>query len=364
MHLETLDIYQVRNLIKSRLEFCSGANFFSGNNGSGKTSVLEAIHLLARGRSFRSRNIRTVIAHDIPSCTVSAKLFNDGVYYSLGVKRERGGSFVCKHNGGLLSGVASLAELLPLQLINNESFDLLEGGPLNRRQFIDWGVFHVEHSYKDLWKHFQRCLRQRNSLLRRDRIEDEELAVWNAEFARLSEQVSELRERYLKRFEPVFKEVLQQLSELDAVSIRYYSGWDKDKAPLDHVLRESERRDRQNKTTNYGAHRADLRINIDGRPASEVLSRGQIKIVVCALKIAQGYLYKQEIKKECIYLLDDLASELDDNHRRRVGKLLYGLGAQVFITGVFEEDLRSSWPKEGDSRMFHVEHGEVTALNN
>ena len=158
----------------------------------------------------------------------------------------------------------------------------------------------MEHSYPALWKALQRCLKHRNSLLRRDRIaasysapEHEitgqgELAVWDAEFARLSERVNEHRQSYLARFKPVFEQVLRQLSDIPDISFGYQPGWDLER-PLVDVLQDTIHRDQKARTTSYGAHRADLRVKAEGRPANDVLSRGQIKTVVCALRIAQGY---------------------------------------------------------------------------
>lgn len=373
MYIKKLDVHRLRNLEQIQLSFCPGANLIYGQNGSGKTSLLEAIYLLGRGRSFRSRNIRTVITHEQEDCIVFAQLHEPtdgengadkgpGRDIPIGVQRNRRGEFRFKVDGEVVPTAAGLVEELPMQLLNSHSFELLEGGPLNRRQFLDWGVFHVEHDYPALWKAFQRCLKHRNSLFRRDRmggrIEPDELAVWDAEFARLSQQINDHRQHYLTRFKPVFEQVLEQLTDVNDISFGYHPGWDLER-PLLEVLQGALERDQKTRTTNYGAHRADLRVKAEGRPASEVLSRGQIKTVVCALRIAQGYLYHQVTGKQCVYLLDDLPSELDGEHRRRVGQLLHTLGAQVFITGVFQEDLTASWPKEGKTAMFHVEHGAI-----
>ena len=373
MYLKKLDVHRLRNLEQIQLSFCPGANLIYGQNGSGKTSLLEAIYLLGRGRSFRSRNIRTVITHEQEDCVVFAQLHETadegqaGRDIPIGVQRNRKGEFRFKVDGEAVPSAAGLVEELPMQLLNSHSFELLEGGPLNRRQFLDWGVFHVEHDYPALWKAFQRCLKHRNSLLRRDRMggrlsvggEPGELAVWDAEFARLSLLINEHRQCYLTRFKPVFEQVLEQLTDVKGIRFGYHPGWDLER-PLLEVLQGALERDQKTRTTNYGAHRADLRVKAEGRPASEVLSRGQIKTVVCALRIAQGYLYHQVTGKQCVYLLDDLPSELDGEHRRRVGQLLHELGTQVFITGVFQEDLQASWPEGGETAMFHVEHGVIS----
>ncbi|UTW44636.1 DNA replication/repair protein RecF [bacterium SCSIO 12696] len=369
MYIKKLDVHRLRNLEQIQLSFCPSANLIYGVNGSGKTSLLEALYLLGRGRSFRSRNIRTVIQHDTSDCVVFAQLFDPQSERAIpiGVQRTRKGEFHFKVNGESVPTAAGLVEELPIQLLNSQSFDLLEGGPLQRRQFLDWGVFHVEHDYPGLWKALQRCLKHRNSLLRHDRMggrqEDrallEELAVWDAEFSRLSEQVDGNRQAYLSQFKPVFQDILQRLTNVADIDFAYQPGWDHGRPLLD-VLASSRERDLKNRTTHYGPHRADVRLKVSGCPAGDVLSRGQIKTVVCALRIAQGYLYHQITDKQCVYLLDDLPAELDSEHRKRVGQLLNELGAQVFITGVFKEDLQAAWPQDGEFAMFHVEHGVVS----
>lgn len=364
MYLKQLDVYQIRNLKHVQLSFCPGANFLFGANGSGKTSLLEAIYLLGRGRSFRSRNIRTVITHDQEDCTVFGRLCHSESYVEtpLGVTRGKSGDIKIRMAGEQVRSAASLAEELPLQLINSDSFNLLEGGPLYRRQFLDWGVFHVEHEYRELWQHFQRCLKHRNSLLRRDRIDRSELTTWDAEFARFSEQIGSYRTRYLEQYVPVFESVFAELAnEVSGVEFGYQKGWDAKQSLVD-VLAAGRERDCHSKTSNYGAHRADLKVKVNTRAASEVLSRGQIKTVVCALQIAQGYLYRQLTGKRCVYLLDDLPSELDREHRQKVGALLQQLDTQVFVTGVFQEDLKVAWPANAQAKMFHVEQGKIASV--
>jgi DNA replication and repair protein RecF len=359
MYLKKLDVHGLRNLRHIQLSLSPGANLLYGSNGSGKTSVLEALYLLGRGRSFRSRTLKPVINQEDDNCTVYGLLNKDSKEIPLGVSRSRQGDFLFKVDGEAVTSASSLAQAMPLLILNSDSFHLLDGGPQFRRQFIDWGVFHVEHNYRNTWQRFRRALKQRNSLLRRDRIDEDLLGVWDAEFVSLAEQINHYREQYLADLIPRISEVLAELSPQQGFEFKHYVGWD-DTQSLNNVLLAGRQRDIQGKTTHHGPHRADLRVRFNKQPANDVLSRGQIKILVTAMQVAQGYLYHEKTGCQCLYLLDDLPSELDIEHRSKVGGLLYQLGAQVFITGVVREDLRSSWP-EGDKniRMFHVEHGRI-----
>jgi DNA replication and repair protein RecF len=342
-----------------------GINIFYGANGSGKTSILEAIYLLGRGRTFRSRYTKTLINHEAQECTVfgAANCRKHTGSYTIGVSREATGSFLFKVDGRRVSTSSSLADAIPLLLMNSESFLLIEGGPGGRRRFLDWGVFHVEHQFQAVWAQFQRSLQQRNKLLRRDKITQLEMRSWDESFVRLSLQLSDMRRRYFESITPVFYALIEQLTSVRDVSLDFYQGWDEDR-PLDILLSESFDRDTRRNTTSIGPHRADIKVKISGRSACDVLSRGQIKSLVAALIVGQGQMFRQARDKQCIYLFDDLVSELDSDYLLRLLKVLAAAKAQVFITGtdfvplvtVLEEE------KINDFAVFHVEQGKVNSL--
>jgi len=153
MHLGSLSFDGVRNLTSVSLDCHSKANIIYGANGSGKTSFLEAVFLLGRGRSFRHRDLRLVISRGVDQLVVTGKVArpDNSSSHQLGVSRSSKGGFEARCNGKNLASAAELAAELPIQLVDAHSFSLLEGGPLQRRQFIDWGVFHVEHGFANLW---------------------------------------------------------------------------------------------------------------------------------------------------------------------------------------------------------------------
>jgi DNA replication and repair protein RecF len=362
MSLARLEITAVRNLRAVSLPALEQTNVFFGDNGSGKTSILESIFLLGMARSFRSNQIKSVISHGSERCTVFGELVQAaGGSRRLGVSRDQQGGLQAKIAGVNLRSTSELAEHLPLQVINSESFNLLIGSPAHRRQYLVWGVFHVEHHFQLAWQRFQRALKQRNSLLRRGKISDAALRPWDKELCEAGGEVDAHRARYFSELEPIFLQLLPRLSPELQVDLRYRRGWDRESSLADALV-SSTKSDREQGFTHVGPQRADLKVLAGRNAASEILSRGQQKLVVCALKLAQGQLMSQRRGRSSLYLVDDLPAELDKRHCQRVVEVLMELDTQVYITCVEKDEVAGQWPEEwlDRSAMFHVEHGEVS----
>jgi len=363
--LTQLQIHQVRNLHQVKLQDLQRVNVFFGSNGSGKTSILEAIHVLGMARSFRGSSIKSLMTHNATSCTVFGTILPVGSPRSaasalpLGVQRNRTGEAQIKVGGKPVRTLAELAEQLPLQVITADTFGLLTGPPSGRRQYLDWGVFHVEQRFFAQWQRFQRCLKQRNNLLRRDKVSHQELAVWTRDLADAGETINEYRKDYFRNLAPRFQALMAELApSLEAIELRYQQGWDK-QLGYREALEQGLTSDVDQGYTHLGPQRADIRVMIGGHLAAETLSRGQQKLVVCGLKLAQGQHMAQQGRGNCTYLIDDLPSELDYDHSVLVCDLLASMDAQVFITCIDQEEIRSVWPKTSELTVFHVEQGTV-----
>jgi DNA replication and repair protein RecF len=354
--LNSIEISKVRNLVAVNVDCHPKANIIYGANGSGKTSLLEAIFLLGRGKSFKHRDLRLVVNRGQDSLVVSGKVTrpNSDNAHQLGVMRSAKGAFEARCNGKNLSSAGQLASELPIQLVDAHSFSLLEGGPLQRRQFIDWGVFHVEHAYSDLWRRFQKALKQRNQLLRHGRIDEELLTLWSHELAPLNEIIAEQRKEYITQLQKFISPVADAFDGLGSVSLEYSRGWPEGQSIID-VLLQDKQRDIATGTTSHGAQRADIRVFVDGVAAADSLSRGQSKLLVYALKLAQAAHYRDVTGNSCVFLLDDLPAELDYENRKDVLSYLDYLQCQYFVTGVDKKDFDGIDVKL--SRLFHVEQG-------
>lgn len=361
MAIQSLSVTQFRNLSSLRVDLSPTINVFYGVNGSGKTSVLEAVHLLSLARSFRTSHFKHYLQHDEQCCTLFAEIATLGSEHALpvGVQRQRSGELQVRIAGADVESVATLAELLPVQLINSDTFLLLEGSPSVRRQFLDWGSFHLENQFLSVWKGVKRIIKQRNALLKHDKIDGQMREAWDAEFVRLAEQLDSYRSHYVEALIPCFETVLSELLTVSDLSIQYYRGWDR-KRDFNEVLAEGFQRDLQAGFSHAGPQRADLRIKINGQPAAEILSRGQQKMVVSALKVAQGRLLKQFTGRDCLYLIDDLPAELDEHHRQRLCQMLVDMKSQLLVTCVDTEAFRNCWA-DRDVRQFHLSDGQLLA---
>jgi DNA replication and repair protein RecF len=351
-----LDISRVRNIDEISIDPGKQINLIHGVNGSGKTSILEAIHLLAVGRSFRStKSAIPMIQHASTDCTVFARL-DGGI--AVGLQKARNQKPLLKLQGEKQANWLDVAHLIPIQVIDSNAFRLLEGSPKDRRRFLDWGVFHVEPSFVTHWRNSRKCIANRNLLLKSNRIDEGQLQAWNTELCVEAELVDRARSAYFSRFSPILEEVLRKMDAVGDISINYRRGWDNE-LTLTEVLKRNKDIDLRYGSTQSGPHRADIVVKHEGISAVEVLSRGQQKILVSALKLAQGAFLTRESNRRCIFLIDDLPAELDHANRERICHFMQSSGSQVFMTCVDEGSLKNSWESKTLIAKFHVEHGKM-----
>lgn len=333
MSIVTLQLGNYRNFEQLELNFSSGLNIISGHNGSGKTSILEAIYFLTHGRSFRTSAINRIIRHEQDAFTLYG-LFEQNTHLTTqaGVVRTRNGDCRIKVNGTDNCTLVDLINIQPLLLLNPSTFQLLDAGPLYRRQFIDWGLFHVEHQFLNIWRRTQRILKQRNAALKRkDTIQ--QARIWDNDFVTNSERLNELRKNYLEQLKPVFLELVSEITDYQGLSISYAPGWD-ETVGLAEVLEKSFERDSLLGYTQYGPQKADIILKCKNVPVIEVFSRGEQKLLVYALRLAQGILLQTLSNKICSYLIDDLAAELDEKNQKKLFQILAQQQAQVIVTAV------------------------------
>lgn len=361
MLIQRLRVNNVRNLGCVSLDSFKPVNIFFGTNGSGKTSLLEALHFLLMGRSFRQSQFKPLLKEGEEEAIVFAELLSeDARKMSLGISRRREGKPTIRLDAAKLQTLAELIQIAPVQVLNNDTFEMLTGGPAHRREYLDWGLFHVEPRFFPIWRLAQRALKQRNSLIRHGKIDRPQLELWSREYARYGEQLDDLRADYFTKLLPRCLEMLSLLSPLVAQSLSttYYRGWAKDQS-LEALLVEGIDRDIQQGFTRSGPHRADLRVTVGTSAAADVLSRGQLKIAVAGFYLAQAQILNELVNKKSIFLVDDLTAELDSYHRHQFCTQLERLNLQVFATCIERDDLIDCWPGVNQPALFHVEQGSV-----
>ncbi len=363
MPYQTIKLSNFRNLVEQRLEFSPLINIIDGKNGSGKSSLIESLYYLSVGKSFRSSKLDSIVQHNAPGFTLFSVTEDDNSHqHRIGITREKNKSALIKIDGEFIRSAIQLASVTPTLLIEPETFELLDGGPNNRRRYMDWGVFHVEHRFSEAWRRYTKSLKQRNTLLRRGRIDRSLLAPWDGQMIASAAMIDQYRHDYVVSLVPVINDILKLLNQTIDIDISYYRGWDK-KADYQSTLNDSIERDARSGFTHQGPHRADIRIKANGRFADEVLSRGQKKILIFSMILAQGaFLYKLSGRKS-VYLIDDISAELDIDHRKNVCSYLEKLESQVILTAVDINSVLPLFHEDTELRMFHVEHGKVSQVN-
>jgi len=336
MYFTSLKADGFRNLNGIDIPFSEKFLFFLGENGSGKTSVLEALYFLSHAKSFRTSNLKKLITHASDGFSLFSRLNSNNGAAKLGISRELSGRQKIKYNGDVLSGIATVSKDIPVQFLDTDAHRCFAQAPANRRKFLDWGVFHVEHSYSHAWQSYQKILKQRNAMLKFG-SSAAELSAWTNQLAEFGEVITERRSSYIVGFVKVFNEVWGELMpSMPLPEIKFSKGWSGDDL-LDALFACSEQ-DRRFGYTTCGPHRCDLRVFSDGVEVFDYYSQGQQKALTYALKVAQGIYLKNLTGREVVYLIDDLPAELDSIRLSAVLDLLANHASQVFITAIEKKE--------------------------
>jgi DNA replication and repair protein RecF len=327
-----LSLENFRNIDQAWLNLAPKLNLVVGDNAAGKTALIEAIWLLSTGRSFRTAKPHQLIQHQAEQLTLFCKIEQQNTSHQLGMQRSEQTQRI-KLNGEPIYAQSQLAHKLPVQLLTPESHRLLEEGPKSRRSFLDWGCFYQKTDFAHLWKTHQHILKQRNHALRQ-KLPQNQATLWDHQLIQVAQQIHQIREAYLQELAPYLAEFCTSLMPevLANIKISYRSGWPKNTEDLALLFKQHYAKDALQGFTQYGCHRADLRFYFDEKEALIALSRGQQKLFVCSLLLAQSALYEKYHQEPVIMLIDDLPAELDQSHRLTLLKLLDCLNIQHIIT--------------------------------
>jgi DNA replication and repair protein RecF len=360
MRLTRLRVADLRCLSGAELDFAPGLNLITGGNGAGKSSLIEAVHVLGYGRSFRGRVRDGLIRTGAPHLELYAEWQDSGGRSRRAGIRHTGNAWEARLDGAPAPSLTELCAQLAVVTFEPGSHDLISGGSELRRRYLDWALFHVEPAFLSLWRRYARALKQRNALLKSG-PPLASLDAWDQELVEAGESLSRLREDYLARLEPVFAATAGEfLPELGPAQLEFLPGWKRAELSLADALVLARDRDLAQGFTSVGPHRADWRIAYARLPAREALSRGQEKLTALACVLAQARAYAQDCRDWPVVCLDDLASELDLPHQRLVLQTILASQAQVLLTGTEAPAVLAELA--APQRMFHVERGQVRAL--
>ncbi len=355
MRLTQLHIKNFRNLEDIQITPVHGVNLIIGDNASGKTSLLEAIYYLSHIRSFRTPYVTDLILRQRPYLQLVANIETvDQKTIPLGIRRSRNKSEI-RVNKQPIKRVSDIAAQFPVLAIHPDSYKLITGSPSQRRQYLDWGVFHVEHGFFQAWQRFKKALAQRNASLKSKQKSDV-CQLWNNEIHNTAHYIDQLRQQYFDKLSPYFYQLTKQFFNGETLVIEYRRGWPSD-CPLLNLLNENLHKERMKGYTQYGPHRAEIIMKVNGQSAQTCISRGQQKLLVALMRLAQAKQFTEATNSSCVLLYDDLPAELDAKHRKLILSVLSKMNIQLFLTAIEKQQIDlSAWEVK---KMFHVEHGKL-----
>ncbi len=354
MPLRRVQVTDFRCLQSAALELDPRFTLISGLNASGKTSLLEAIYVLGRGRSFRTRRLEHLIRHGAQQFIVFGEVESADRRIPLGVEGSATG-IRARIGGARAASLAELALALPVQIIDPEVHHLIEEGPGRRRRFLDWGVFHVEQSFVAHWQRYRQALKQRNAALKAGQ-EPAVVSAWDGDLVHYGELLTQARSRYVGLLAEHVTLIARNLLGME-LALGYRSGWARDQS-FAEALQHNVAQDRLNGYTQVGPHRAELSIRLNGMGVKDRISRGQQKLLAASLLIAQLKLFPENAPLQPSLLLDDPAAELDDERLAGLIREVSGHSVQLVVTTLHGEFSAFGTP----GRRFSVQEGRITDL--
>lgn len=361
MLIHRLRTQAFRRFVDAEIVLHPGFNLITGDNGSGKTSLLEALHLMAHGRSFRGRVRDGLVRQGEPALQVYVEWEQPGSPLRRAGLRHSGGSWEARLDGADVRQLGQLCEALAVISFEPGSHALVDGSSEVRRRYLDWGMFHVEQGFMPQWRRYARALKQRNALLRQPGGRNQ-LDAWEHELSQSGELLTQQRDAYVASLQPHLARLLPELlPAAGSIELALQPGWKRQDLALADALLLGRERDLMLGHTSLGPHRADLKFTLRDLPGRDGLSRGQAKQLALILLMAQAAHLAEALGHWPVLQLDDLGSELDRHHQQRVLEVLARSGAQVLVTGT--EPPPALAGMDLPVTMFHVEHGEVVAAS-
>ena len=354
--IETLNINNLRGLEETSLSLGPSVNLWTGDNGAGKTSILEAVSILSAGRSFVTARTKSIVRFGADALTIFGRVRQNDQSHGLALQVSRSNDRRLRFDGMRAQGQAVLGRVLPVLVLAPQMPGLVVGPPSDRRSFLDWGAFHWSGGSSREFSFLARALSQRNAGLRSGILREDEVDVWDHQIAKLGEVVNGWRQEFVDAVIPRFYELINLLGVDIDLRLEYKKGWGG--SCLYQALNDGRARDLRSRTSHVGPHRADFELHRGELKAADTLSRGQLKIISLALVFAQLEVVKARGRSP-VLCFDDPGAELDAANLGLVWDVVLGLNCQVLATGITESRIGLNLGKVRDFRVFHVKHGQV-----
>lgn len=355
MYIENINIENFRCISNTEFNLSKDLNILYGLNGSGKTSILEAIHIISTGRSFLTSKIDSAISLQKDSFTIACKFFRKNQNNQIGIRKNKTG-YDIKVNQAPLFKLSALARNICLLNFHSTSIFLIEGEPQFRRRYIDWWLFHTDLNFIEEWSRYHRLLKQRNAALRSD---ISSLKMWNYSLAESGEKINQSRKSAIDLLTNEIYSIFSEYDFSSKIVLKYHSGWSKEDSLLTAIER-AQQRDIQHGFTSVGIHRSDIQISKHGKDVKELFSRGQKKFLSLLMLISIASAYKKFFNEVPIFMLDDLAAELDQEFRHEIINKIISFGGQVILTTLNKTDFHPDLSV--DSNKFLLRDGKVVVL--
>ena len=361
MKLDNIQIENCRMIASASMTLSSGINLIIGENGSGKSSLIEAFSILSTGRSFRTNRINEVVQWGKKKLLITANLSFSNSTSHIGIEKKQGETRIRIDKNDIRSQ-AELSQYLPVTTITPDSIKLIMGSPSVRRRYLDWIGFYLLPDFYPIWKSHQRILKQRNACLRNNQV-TADFNYWTQELISIQSILHEKRQSILGSLESTVEPFRKILMPNKNISLSLSNGFSSidtfDNVNNLKFYQSKLPQELKLKRTLYGVHKSDLKININDHPAHIAASRGELKLLSILLYLAQSDVLITRDVKLGIITIDDVASELDKKNQMILFKTLQSLKQQVILT----VPIKSKIWKGNNIKMFHVKHGDVSEVS-
>ena len=355
MLVRSLQLVRFRNLAPVNLEPSPRFNVLAGDNGQGKTNLLEAIYLAGTLRSFRTQHAQELVAWGETEARVAARVERGGLHrlYELSF---RNGRRTVRLDGKAPRHLREYFGDFNVVLFAPEDLQVPRGSPGGRRRFLDRAVFNWTPAFLEHAQRYARILKSRNALLREPPVRGELLDVYDLQLAEVGDKIRASREEYLAALMPRFTAAYATISRTAAAAALSYTRVAP--GPMATTLVEHRPRDVARRATTVGPHVDELEFVLGGRPARAYASQGQLRALVLAWKTAEMRLLAEIHGDAPVLLLDDVSSELDPSRNRFLFEFLHEIECQCFVTTTHPKHVLVSQNRQD----YQVVGGEITAL--